>query len=408
MRYKTYRGKTKSEAIAKARIELGNNFIVFKEAELKAGFLGKSKEIELTVGIFENVFLQDKPEKAEDKELNDALNAIDAIDEKGSGSQLDLITVEDVEKIVGNEIPAKENNKKSVTHSGKLIDNENDGFRAYEKTIKKFLRLGDFDDNFIDEFFDIISINPSVKTVRTLNDIITNPLIFDELRKELFKYLKKKILIFNGIEASKSRSKAIAFIGPTGEGKTTTLAKLAYAFGVDQEINLKVVSLDYIRVAAKEQLSIYTQIMGQDFEYYDNLDDFRKNCDFNNNELTLIDSAGRGQKDHKELSDLRKYLNLVHIDLVKCLVLSSTKKYYDMREIIRSFDEEIGVDCIILTKLDETNSLGQAFSVLADTGKPLTYITDGQDVPNYIHKADINSLLNINFNMMLDRMNDTR
>jgi flagellar biosynthesis protein FlhF len=269
------------------------------------------------------------------------------------------------------------------------------------------LRYGDFDDNFIDSFINEVSTNVALKNIKNIDEIFRNENLFEEVKRLLSNYVKRKVLTFNGIEVNRGRSKAITFIGPTGEGKTTTLVKLACGYLIEDKCELKIISLDYYRIAAKEQLNYYADVLMQPFEFYNDIDIFRKECDLTGKDVILIDTAGRGQKDHKELLELKKYLNLVHIDLVKCLVLSATKKYYDMKEIIRNFDEEIGIDNIILTKIDETNSLGQALSVLAETGKPLTYITDGQAVPENIHKADINGLININFTKMLDRYKDT-
>lgn len=403
MRYKTYRGRTKTEALAKAKMELGNSFIFLKEEEKKYGLFGKNVEVEVTVGIYES-YLNNRENINNEKYVDTP--PLENTDENN------------VEHIV-NETPDNENinienhdytdinHEKNTIENEKPIDNLNEKLVSPFEGIKKFLRYGDFSDTFIDKFIFEISNNKILREVETMEDIFKNSAVFELLKSELFKYLRRKLYVYDGLKVDKGIGRAISFVGPTGEGKTTTLAKLACRFIEEYESDLKIVTIDYYRIAAKEQLNIYAEILNQKFEYYDDIEEFRRNCDFNDKDVILLDTAGRGQKDTVEINELKKFLNVVYIDLVKCLVISATKKYYDMLEIIKTFDEEIGVDNIILTKLDETNTLGQALSVLAETGKPLTYVTDGQGVPEYIHKADIDSLLKINFTKMLERFNNS-
>jgi flagellar biosynthesis protein FlhF len=405
MRYKTYRGRTKTEAIAKARIELGNTFYVINEEEKKSGLFGKTKEIEITVGILENSpFVKGSPR---DEISSDYTPPKSEAENNTEGDVIVDIKKRDDNFVFENEnINIPEITKNSITEKKELSDNNIKGpisFIGIEKFLRRF---GDFDDTFIEDFVESLSENKNIPSVKSVEELVSNNAFYDTFKSSLFSYLKKKIYTRGGIKVERGRKKVISFMGPTGVGKTTTLVKLAYSFLAEYGVDTKIVCLDFYRVAAKEQLEMYSDILQNKFEYYSKIEDFRRNFDFENKDVILIDTAGRGQKDYKEILEIKKFLNVIYWDLVKCLVLSATTKYYDLRETVKNFDEEIGVDNIILTKLDETNSLGSCLSLLSQTGKPVTYMTNGQEVPNDIHVADIDSIIKINFDMMLERFKD--
>jgi len=420
MKYKEYRGRTKKEALLKAKMENGNSFYVIKEEEKNIGgvlgIFGK-KEWVITVGIFENLYKnKDRIIKNEEYEaFTEGINKSGVIE----NNALDKMETETKEKLLSENNPNTLNTNTFTNDEIEMNRKYQNPYNYEEKSeynsekntfylmggIKKFLRYGDFDDNFIEKFIEEISKNKLFQDIDTVESLINKNLLAD-FKEVLSKFLSKNINIYRGISAEAGRKKVIAFIGPTGAGKTTTLAKLAAYYKLNRELKVKLVCIDYYRLAAKEQLQIYAEILDVKLEWYNNLEDFRKNIDFGEFDLILIDTAGRSQKDYSEIIELRKFLNVIYWDMVKCLVVSSTTKYYDLKQVFRSFEEEIGFDHVILTKLDETNSLGQALSVLMETGKPLTYITNGQDVTKFYSEADINSIMRINFDMMLERFQE--
>ncbi len=404
MRYKKYRGRTKKEAIAKARIDLpGVDFYILKDEEIKNGLFIKKKEVEVTVCIVENPYPSNEKENKTEYNPEDIIKKVKETIDLNEDSAL---PEPDYGNNTENQTNIKENLANFTSKKPEVTDNNKyNGDLEFEKDLKKFLRCGDFDDKFTEDFYNKFSYNNSIKDIYKKSDLINNRELLLKIKKELFKYLKRRIYTVDELKIKKGKNKAVVFIGPTGEGKTTTLIKIIGSLieQNDFNINIKIVTLDYFRVAAKEQLEMMADIFQKPFESYNKLSDFKKNCDFSENDIIFVDTAGRSQLDEEELSELKKYINLIYVDKVNCLVVSATKKYYDMKNIFQRFEKEIGIDYVILTKLDETNAFGQALSVLAETRKPLIYVTDGQEFASNIHPANIDGLLEINFNKMVDR-----
>lgn len=181
----------------------------------------------------------------------------------------------------------------------------------------------------------------------------------------------------------------IALIGPTGVGKTTTIAKIAASFGLSRKERLSIAlfTLDTYRVGATDQLQQYAKIIDVEMEILYRPEDIDAALPRHmDKDLIIVDTAGRSQKDSDELGELRSFLDRLP-DPDKYLVLSATAKYTDMLETVNCFDR-IGFEHLIFTKLDETNTVGPLLAVLIKTGKSLAYITNGQAVPDDFRKAD--------------------
>jgi flagellar biosynthesis protein FlhF len=178
-------------------------------------------------------------------------------------------------------------------------------------------------------------------------------------------------------------SRLICFIGPTGVGKTTTIAKLAADLMLKHKKKVGLITSDTYRIAAVEQLKTYANILNIPIEVVFSPEDLEpalaklEECD-----TILMDTAGRNYLQERyiqELGDLLPDEEKVQTNLV----LSLTSKYEDSTKIIENFNQ-IGVDCLILTKLDETSSYGTILNLLHQNAYPLTYITNGQNVPDDI------------------------
>ena len=185
--------------------------------------------------------------------------------------------------------------------------------------------------------------------------------------------------------------KIIALIGPTGVGKTTTIAKIAASYGLSAENRLSIAlfTLDTFRIGAADQLQQYARIIDVDMEILYRPEEIdqavNKHLD---KDLIIVDTAGRCQKDTEELCELGNFLDRMP-ESDKYLVLSATAKYNDMLETVNCFDR-IGFEHLIFTKIDETNTFGPLLALLIETGKSLAYITNGQKVPEDFCKANFN------------------
>jgi len=183
---------------------------------------------------------------------------------------------------------------------------------------------------------------------------------------------------------AKGNPQKFAFVGPTGVGKTTTIAKLTADLSLNRGMDVNLVTADTYRIAAVEQLKTYGDILGIDVAVAYKPDDLTKHirdskdtCD-----IILIDTAGRSHKHREHLGELVQFLDAVD-DLRVFLVLSLTTKYEDMLDIIDTFTNICDFE-IIFTKMDETGKLGSIVNVCYNTGKKLSYITFGQNVPDDI------------------------
>ncbi len=190
------------------------------------------------------------------------------------------------------------------------------------------------------------------------------------------------------LESEKNKPKIMTFIGPTGVGKTTTIAKLSSNFILNDDVNVGLLTSDTYRIAAIEQLKTYAEILNIEVRVvYDNLE-IIDNIIFmgRENDIIMIDTAGRSHKDQDTLSELKELLEYVG-DSEKYLVLSLTTKFEDLVNIINTYKQITDFD-IIFTKLDETAGIGNILNICYTTGKSVSYLTDGQSVPDDIEEMD--------------------
>jgi len=207
------------------------------------------------------------------------------------------------------------------------------------------------------------------------------------VREKLAEAIEKLIPTAGPIKRKKtSGPHVVALIGPTGVGKTTTLAKLAANLKLREKHRVGLITLDTYRIAAVDQLKRYADIIGSPLRVVGNPDELREAMKaMSDLDFVLIDTAGRSPKDSMKLSELRGLLSTIEPDEVH-LVISSTAGQDCVELAVQKFSE-VRVDKIIFTKLDEAAHVGMVLNVVRKVNKSLSYVTTGQDVPDDIEEC---------------------
>ncbi|MBI1425388.1 MAG: flagellar biosynthesis protein FlhF [Gammaproteobacteria bacterium] len=185
----------------------------------------------------------------------------------------------------------------------------------------------------------------------------------------------------------------IAVVGPTGVGKTTTVAKLAARYLLRHgKRRIGLITTDNYRVAAHEQLRAYARIMGAPMRVATDVDSLQDAlAAFHDKDLVLIDTAGMSQRDMR-LNEQFSLLKEAGHNIKVYLTLAANSQRGVLADVVRAFRVVPLAGCI-LTKVDETTSLGGGLSVAAEQNLPVAYISDGQQVPEDLHPARAHSLV---------------
>lgn len=190
-------------------------------------------------------------------------------------------------------------------------------------------------------------------------------------------------------ESEIKKQKIMMLVGPTGVGKTTTLAKLAfrYAYG-DKRYKTGIITLDTYRIGAVEQLFQYAKMMKlpiiDSIEPKD-LDEAIKALNYC--EVILVDTIGNSQYDKSKLAKTKEFLSHSNADIDVNLVISANTKLEDLMEVYRNFSSFLDIDTLIVTKFDETKVFGNIFSLIYETNTPMSFFSVGQEVPDDIELA---------------------
>lgn len=178
----------------------------------------------------------------------------------------------------------------------------------------------------------------------------------------------------------------VHLVGPTGVGKTTTVAKLAADAALNKQLKVALITTDTYRIAAIEQLKTYAKILDIPIEVAYNMEDYAKAREgFKDYDLVLVDTAGRNFRDPSYVKELDELIDFSH-NTETYLVLSLTSKYQDMKDIYHQF-EHLPIQQFIFTKMDETSSYGSALNMVFNYRVGIAYFTNGQDVPDDIIEA---------------------
>ncbi len=206
------------------------------------------------------------------------------------------------------------------------------------------------------------------------------------LQARLARLIEAELATAGPIRIESGKTRVAALVGPTGVGKTTTIAKLAANYRLREKRSVGLITVDTYRIAAVEQLRTYADIIDLPMEVVSTPREMREAVErLRGIDLILMDTAGRSPRDEIKLQELKAFLAEAAADEVH-LVLSGVAGERTLIQTARRF-RDVGTTSIIFTKLDEAGGLGNLLPVLRDSGLPLSYLTNGQNVPDDIEVA---------------------
>ena len=416
-----YIAMTEEEATRLAKEELGESAVIMNVKKVAPRGLArffKKPSVEITAAVDEvesndagreqanSAFVQDMPDFSKLQEAIQETNAVLAAEEAKKETVQDAglfsgktPVASDVSlqasSVAGSDAPIKEENKndiearlsnlqdllekqlqadKAAKEEKEEQENTN---QAYFDLIQKKLLDNEVEESYVSQILDDIA------------DTLGRNANLDSILAGVYQKIVLKIGQPHLIDIKSKKTKYVFFVGPTGVGKTTTIAKIASTLKLTKKTKVALVTSDTYRIAAVEQLKTYANILGIPLQVVYSSGDMQQAVEeLRDFDLVFVDTAGRSHNNKEQREDIQKLLETVDEESREVfLVLSATTKYDDLVKIALTY-AEITKYTLIFTKLDETDTVGNIFNIHMLTGAPLSYTTWGQNVPDDIGKID--------------------
>lgn len=378
MELRTYRAGTIQEALQQVRQELGPEAAVLHTREVPRGlfrWLGRGRQIEVTAAIDVHVPSRLPPEEPFDQRLLDTYQLVR----------------DDVARVPPGPPPGAGPSSAGPSSAGpsyagpSSAGSERAKWKPAPDSFELFTGLIDAElseelaRELIDQLIDQLNEH--------LDDSLTAATGPAGVWEALTHIVQRRIPVGGPIQVTPGRRRTVALVGPTGVGKTTTIAKLAANFHLREGYQVGLITVDTYRIAAVEQLRTYAEIIDLPMEVVSTPREMRQAVErLAHLDLVLVDTAGRSPRDAVRIQELKSFLTEARADEVH-LVLSSVGSLASLCRTAAEF-ARVGTSSLLLTKLDEATGLGSLLPLLADCGLPLSYVTNGQNVPDDIVVAD--------------------
>lgn len=384
---KKFQGKTENEAIEAAKKEIGSAVVVMNVKTVKKKgllYLFSRPYVEVTVALEEETEKRSVARSAAVpavKPVNSALyhnpNIIREEPEKEVKKETMIEErLENLQTLLEKQFqkPEEEKNEKETPEKEETAEEKNDELETFLKLVHRTMVENEVEDKYACEIID--EIRKASKPGYPFDVALANT-----YQKMILKFGQPEC-----ITPAEKGPKVVFFVGPTGVGKTTTIAKIASRFRVMEKKKVALLTADTYRIAAAEQLRTYANILEVPFRVtYSSEEMGTALKDFKDYDYVLVDTAGHAYQNEEQRNAVRDFIQSVDQMAEKdvYLVLSATTKYRDLLEIAKAY-QEVSDYKLIFTKLDETSCLGNLFNLKLFTGVPLSYVTCGQNVPDDI------------------------
>lgn len=361
MKVKKYVAATMPEAMHQIRKELGADAVILNSKEVRNGsFFGlfKKRNIEVIAAMDP----QPQPKKSKPNQ------------------KIDLPDLEQPKKVQERQPSTDKNVLNEIKQLKKLVEvqkhQDKTDFSPQYKIVYQHLIDQEVSELFASEIMHTVIDLHSNRGEENIEQHV----IFQDTMKEISNRLAK--LSFEGITYNK---KIIHFVGPTGVGKTTTIAKVAAEAMLTDHKKVAFVTADTYRIAAIEQLKTYAKILDVPLEVAYDIKDYKQAVEkFYDYDLILVDTAGRNFRDERYVQELKQTIDF-NDEIETYLVLSLTAKPNDLDKVSDQF-KHVPIKEFIFTKIDETRQYGSMFNIALNNQIGIAYMTNGQDVPDDLVK----------------------
>lgn len=367
MLVKRYIVNNMNEAMTRIRYELGRDAIIISQKRIRkhglAGLFSK-KMYEVTAACDNEKGIEQEDVQDDIKKVKKIIKSNTKLKKQSSNrkKENESSKKESEDENLNDEDLAKE------MHDMKLLINQI--AEKQKKPVKKTEKKSKLESMLLKN-----DVDP--KIVKKILTKVNNRKSTTQNEKEKAKDVVKKMISVSKAEFSK----AVVLVGPTGVGKTTTIAKLAGNAALVHKKKVGLITIDTYRIGAVEQLKTYADIMNLPFRVVVSIKDMEKALnDLSECDTILVDTTGRSSRNSMQISELRAYIEKVNTDNIH-LVISCTTKNSDIPVILKGY-EPLNYKDIIITKLDETSSYGSILNIIEMAKKPVSFLATGQNVPD--------------------------
>jgi len=402
MKIKKFTGRSFQEAFDQVKNELGANAVILNSRKIKEGgvldFINGREIYEITAAADDEKTSRKSPPLAQKAQMAYGSN------------RTSRNSVKESPQPVGAEVLIMGKKLNEQTHQIKALKEEIQDVKKALNQVADFLkysRMPALPDLFKDALKKLVDNEVHEDLAKAVVQTVYSHTAPSDYKNKtavvnnLITLLQRMIKIAQPLEKASRSPYVVALVGPTGVGKTTTIAKLAANLKLYNHRKVGLISADTYRIAAIEQLQTFANIASIPMNVVYSPDDMREAIHkFSDRDIILIDTVGRSQKNEKHIKELNRFVEMANPDEVH-LVLSLTTGLKNLLDIIRRFGI-MRPNRFIFSKLDESINTGNILNVLYKYQIPVSYLTIGQVVPNDITTAEAVTLSNLIYKGVLN------